>query len=231
MSVNMNEKNTPPAIFTATAGANELKPNIEQYKKRITSGSDNQNLSELFDVCEKECRKVCTPKACYMIIETSIEKDVTAFGDILCVESGGLARALDGCKRTVIFGATVGLGLDRLIAKYSVTSPAKAWLCQGIGALLIEAWCDLLCARISAGEGLYSKPRYSPGYGDLPIEIQNEVSRLLCLPKRCGITLTDKFIMLPTKSVTAFMGLSETPFCPVSKCSMCNRKECEYRND
>lgn len=217
-----------PVLRIMTAQPGEIAPDLELFKKRIAA--DDTELCRLIDRCGVECLKACAPKACYIISDITVIKEETEFGGLLRVKSRGLAKVLDGCGRAVLFGATVGLAIDRIIAKYSAISPARAWICQRIGALYIEAWCDSLCEDIAHNEGLYAKPRFSPGYGDLSIEVQSEISQLLVLPKHCGITLTDNYMMLPTKSVTAFMGLSEAPYCPVNKCSMCNRTECEFRN-
>ena len=211
-----------------TAQPGKIAPDLELFKKRIAAG--NAELCRLIDSCNAECLKACVPKACYIISDIAVGEEETEFDSLFCAKSKGLAKALDNCGQAVIFGATVGLGIDRIIKKYSEISPARAWICQRIGAEYIEAWCDSLCADIAHNEGMYAKPRFSPGYGDLPIEIQSEISRILDLPKHCGISLTDNYMMLPAKSVTAFMGLSKTPFCPASKCSMCNRTECEFRN-
>ena len=99
---------------------------------------------------------------------------------------------------------------DRLIARYGITAPAKAVLLQALGSERIEAFCDELCRDISKLEGKVGntiRPRYSPGYGDLPLEIQREVFSALDCTKNIGISLSDSLFMTPTKSVTAIIGI------------------------
>ena len=114
--------------------------------------------------------------------------------------SEGLKKHLEGCREAVIFAATVGIGIDRLIARYSSISPTKALLFQAIGAERIEALCDEFNAELGGG-------RFSPGYGDLPLEFQKEIFKILDCPKRIGLTLNESMLMSPSKSVTAIIGV------------------------
>ena len=125
-------------------------------------------------------------------------------------DSASLRRHLAGCDRAVLFAATVGLEMDRLIARFSAVSPARALMLQAVGTERIEALCDLFCVDISrrlARDGLHSRPRFSPGYGDLPIEMQRDIFRVLDCPANIGLTLNESLLMSPSKSVTAIIGV------------------------
>ena len=58
-------------------------------------------------------------------------------------------------------------------------------------------------------QGFFLTTRYSPGYGDLPIGIQRNFIRLLDTVRRIGLNVSDSGIMIPRKSVTAIIGISE----------------------
>lgn len=125
--------------------------------------------------------------------------------------SEALQRNLAGCESAVVFAATVGVELDRQIARASATSPAKALLLGAIGAERVEALCDAFEAELSAqktevGEAL--RPRFSPGYGDLPLEVQRAIFAMLDCPRKIGVTLTECLLMSPSKSVTAIIGVT-----------------------
>ena len=51
--------------------------------------------------------------------------------------------------------------------------------------------------------------RYSPGYGDLPLETQTAVFKALDCERTIGVTLTESLLMRPSKSVTAVIGMKE----------------------
>ena len=73
--------------------------------------------------------------------------------------------------------------------------------------------------------------RFSPGYGDLPIEIQGEFLQVLDAPKRIGLYATANNILTPRKSVTAVIGLSENKISKGRRgCVICSMKDaCPYR--
>ena len=119
------------------------------------------------------------------------------------VRSCDLARNLSGCGRVIVFAATIGPGIDRLIKKYTNLDPVKALFMQAIGAERAETMCNLFCQTFP--EKL--RPRFSPGFGDLALSVQPEVLRLTNATKNLAITLDAGFLMSPTKSVTAFAGV------------------------
>ena len=148
------------------------------------------------------------------------------------VTSRKLAERLAGCERAVVFAATVGLEIDRLIAKHSRRSPAHALCLQAIGTERTEALCDLLCEGLEeqfCAEGKRTRMRFSPGYGDLPLAMQRDIFRLLDCPRRIGLTLADSLLMTPTKSVTAVIGLGASARTCGNKCMFCTKENCIYR--
>ncbi len=145
-------------------------------------------------------------KVCYRALPCRVEGDLCHLGP-LQLRSQDLATNLRGCEQVLLFAATVGVGIDRLIAKYGRLSPAKALMLQAIGAQQIEALCDLFCKDLAQELQVTLKPRFSPGYGDLPLSAQRDILALLDCGKRIGLTLNDSLLLSPTKSVTAFAGI------------------------
>ena len=78
--------------------------------------------------------------------------------------------------------------------------------------------------------GIFVTPRFSPGYGDLNINVQRDIFTHLDLSRKIGVTLNESLIISPSKSVTAIIGLSDTN-CGYyqNKCKGCNMKECTFR--
>ncbi|MBR3893597.1 MAG: Vitamin B12 dependent methionine synthase activation subunit [Clostridia bacterium] len=159
-----------------------------------------------------EAESVFSARACWC--EVTVERrDCEVDLGFTRVASRSLAAHLAGCDRAVVFAATVGLEIDRLIAKYSRLSPARALCLQAIGTERIETLCDLLCAswkEAYCAEGKRTRTRFSPGYGDLPLAMQSDIFRLLDAPKRIGLSLNDSLLMSPTKSVTAIVGIERS---------------------
>lgn len=170
---------------------------------RYWCGNARAEVPEL-DAALAEARDVCAFSAVYEVFPLRVRGEGVTLGEWeIC--SRGLAKNLAGCDRAVLFAATAGIGLDRLIRRESAISPSRALLYQAIGAERVESLCDALCADLQKEFGL-TRPRFSPGYGDLPLECQREIFRLLS-PEKIGLTLSEGCTMSPSKSVTAFVGL------------------------
>ena len=166
-------------------------------------------VTELMKSCLTEAAEVLTPRVCWRELSVAIERDSCDFG-LFALSSHQLAGNLDGCSRVILFAATVGIGIDRLIAKYSHIAPSRALMMQAIGAERIEAPCDAFCADMEKELGTSLRPRFSPGYGDLPLECQKDIIALLDTPRKIGLSLHDSLLMSPTKSVTAFAGITNS---------------------
>ena len=123
--------------------------------------------------------------------------------------TGSIAKHLEGCHAVYLVCGTIGAAFDAFQRKESVASGANALIAQAIGAAMIEEWMDETCAEIcrelEPGESLIS--RYSPGYGDFPLSAQRTLLALLDAPRTVGVSLTDTLLMVPSKSVSAIIGV------------------------
>ena len=125
-------------------------------------------------------------------------------------DSRDLRDHLEGCGEIVLFACTAGAETDRRIARAKLASPARGLLMHAIGAQQVEGACDRLCGRLAEQfPDRRLTDRYSPGYGDLPLEMQRDVMEALDCGRTIGITLTDSLLMTPSKSVTAIIGMKE----------------------
>ncbi len=147
-------------------------------------------------------------KAVYCVLDLRITGDICDFG-ALTVRSRDLAAHLAGCKRAVLFAATAGAMIDREIQKQTRLSPSRAYEAQLEGTRVIERFCDALCEGFAKEQKSTLRTRFSPGYGDLSLEVQREVFRVLEPSKHIGLCLGDSCVMTPSKSVTAFVGVEE----------------------
>ena len=157
--------------------------------------------------------------------------------DSLTFRSVSLAEHLKGCDRAVLFAATLGSGVDTLIRRCSAVSMSRAVILQGAAAALTELYCDAECESLEgayAQAGYYLRPRFSPGYGDFPLECQQTVIELLGAHKYAGIAVSSGGQMTPMKSVTAVIGLSRERgsaegSCASGKCAGCPNTSCPFR--
>ena len=123
-------------------------------------------------------------------------------------DSRDLKKHLEGCGEILLFACTAGAETDRRIARAKLLGPARGLLMHAIGAQQVEGGCDRLCARLAQQfPDRQLTDRFSPGYGDLSLEMQRDVMAALDCGRTVGITLTDSLLMTPSKSVTAIIGM------------------------
>ena len=100
------------------------------------------------------------------------------------------------------------------------------------GSALVEAGCDAAEKEIAGRmPGLYLTDRFSPGYGDLPLTVQQSLCGALDVTRRLGVSLTDTCLMNPQKTVTAIIGLADRPqMARIRGCAYCMmNKTCALR--
>jgi len=189
-------------------------------------------LEPLLEEVLREMPPQLNGKVCWLELPIARNGDFLDLG-FTQTESSSLARNLEGCDRIVVFGATIGLAPDRLIARYGHISPAKALMFQAAGTERIEALCDVFCDKLcreAAARGFSLRPRFSPGYGDLPLALQKDIFRLLDCSRMIGLSLNESLLMSPSKSVTAIVGLGPgIPEVHHQDCRQCQKTDCIYR--
>lgn len=168
----------------------------------------------------EECLRIAADafdfRLCYTTLPVTVTEDTVDIG-IAQLPSRSLARHLTGCREAVVMAATVGLSIDRLIARHGRLAPATGLCLQALGTERIEALCDSFCDRLAdelRPDGCTLTSRFSPGYGDLPLETQAVIFDLLDCPRRIGLTLTGGGLMSPSKSVTAIVGIQRKDITP-----------------
>ena len=215
-----------------------IKPNMEP----------DAATEQLAEECIRELMEKCRPRAYARWFplracsapgaEEAADPGETADSPLLdfsCfqVRSRSLLRNLQGCSEVILFAATIGEGADLLARKYGRINVAKAVVMQAAAAAMIEAFCDEENEKLraeAAEKGLYLRPRFSPGYGDFSLNHQRDFARVLEMQKTVGITLTESLLMLPSKSVTAVIGVSKQDArCVLSGCESCRNAGCTFR--
>lgn len=211
----------------------EPPKNIREIMRYIGEREVNSQTESLIEECLTEMKGKLSYRVCYREFPISVSVDGVDLSFVK-TDSKRLAKNLDGCESAVIFGATVGIGVDRLISKYSRISPVKALIFQGIGAERIESLCDAFCDKLSVLKGeenRFLRPRFSPGYGDLALTVQKDIFKVLDCERKIGLTLNESLLMSPSKSVTAIVGVAEKlQKCKTNKCDTCDiSQDCQFR--
>ena len=190
------------------------------------------NIEELIGECKRELEQAASPRVTWREYPLTIRNHVI---DMTCLQtqSKSLERNLKDCEQVLLFAATLGSQVDVLLHRYGMIQMSKAVVMQAASVAMLETFCDEKNQQLKEEyekQGWYLRPRFSPGYGDFPLECQRKIAPALELGKRIGVTLTDSLLMAPSKSITAVIGLSRLPRnCTVQGCEACAKRDCAYR--
>ena len=183
-------------------------PKISEKEILRYAKTNTQDLAalELARNCFSELENKLKYMVCYQILNVKIQDNICDFG-LFSIKSADLAKSLQNCSKVIVFAATVGVEIDRLINRYTRISPSRSLMLSAIGTERIEALCDEFCVDMIKQLGKPLAPRFSSGYGDLPIETQKDIFEILNCNKNLGISLNESLLISPSKSVTAFAGI------------------------
>ena len=184
-----------------------------------------ERMTFLLDECESEIIATATPKYLYKTV---------SLGESGLLVGESITRHMQNCENAVVICATLGAGVDKLIRTAQVTDMAKTVVLDAMASAAIEQVCNKLDGVIAEqNEGKFLTWRFSPGYGDYPIDLQKDFLTILDAPRKIGLCTNDNSILTPTKSVTAIMGVSDTPLEQKRRgCASCNMaKICKFRKN
>ncbi len=177
---------------------------------RMGNAEPGAELTARFAAIEDEMLAAIRPAAYWQLVRVADGGGETYRVGDLELRSESLRRTLAGCRHAFLFVATLGAGADEVLRKKSILSGADAMIVQAIATALIETYCaqcerEMAQEPAAAGERL--RLRFSPGYGDLPLEVQRPLLAALDSSRRAGVVLTDSLLMVPSKSVSAIIGV------------------------
>ncbi|GAX47226.1 methionine synthase [Pseudolactococcus reticulitermitis] len=128
----------------------------------------------------------------------------------LVFQSKQLYSHLKHAKQIVLLAATLGIEVERQVRLYELSEMTKALVLDAACVDYIEKICDLAEVDIDAQfKDKVLNRRFSPGYGDLSLDVQPQFLKTLEADRQLGLTLTETNLMVPRKSVTAILGLFE----------------------
>lgn len=168
------------------------------------------------------CLEVARPAGCVRVFDvagtgqTSDGRfEMRLSGTALTLVGESMREHMRGAVAVGVLAVTLGLGVDRELRRYAAMGESlDGAVFDAAATALVERAADAAEASIvrSATEcGLYTNFRFSPGYGDMPMETQPVLLATLDAQRRLGITLTKTLLMTPTKSVTAVVGMFAEP--------------------
>ena len=198
----------------------------------------DETLNDLIDVCRREVRSLSDTKYLYEYFNIEhIKEGVKIQNSDIIFTGNDIKEHLKSCNSIAIMAVTAGGNIEKYIKLTEKTNLTKAIVMDACATTLVEEVCDEIEEVINMyarDKKLNITGRYSPGYGDLPLDAQRDVINLVNCSKRIGINLSDHNILFPRKSVTAIVGvgnINQKKHDEV-KCIKCNKYDsCTFRRE
>lgn len=196
------------------------------------SGADEALRTRMQAVAEDVQRRF-QPRYTYRISALEQRDDGVWLKDVQLLLPGKSAKKmLTQCHHAALMVCTLGLTFDSWMREIQARDMAYAVLADACGSALVEAGCDRAEKEIAARfPGAFRTDRFSPGYGDLPLEVQQQISEITNCTRILGVHVTRSLLMNPQKSVTAVIGLADqAQKARIRGCRYCAMKDtCLFR--
>ncbi len=178
-------------------------------KKNLDDPAENRLEKELKNIIGVAYGLI-SGKACYCTFQI---KDISENKVILdksktLINSKKIAGILKDCEYCSLFVSTIGPQLEGRVAEMETDNPSGAFYLEHVGNWMAEYMAEAVNQKISqviTKAGFIPKKRYSAGYGDWPVESQKEILELTGA-RRIGVSISESYLMIPRKSVSALIG-------------------------
>lgn len=180
----------------------------------------------------KDCIKF---KSIYELFDIEIvEQGIKLKNYDYILKGNDIKKHLKDSSLCAIMAVTLGIEVDNKIRYYEKVNMTKALIMDACATTAIEELCDEVENTIKKDAEAMHKTitwRFSPGYGDLSLEYQDYILRLLECNKKLGLSVNENHILIPRKSVTAIIGFQDNAAKKVqNNCDVCiNSNNCNFR--
>ena len=171
-------------------------------------------------------RKVSRPKYSYKVFD----KDDLTLKDILLGQD--INDMVKDSFKVILLAVTLGQEIEMEVRRLSFTDLSLSVVTDAAASAAVEALADSVAETLQKDfDGYYFTDMFSPGYGDLPIGIQDKFLTMINAKKELGLTTTREGIMVPRKSISALMGVSQNKQAHRHRgCESCRLfMDCEFR--
>ena len=197
----------------------------------------DEKLDELINLTIEESKTLIAPRFITSRCKVSlVENGVKLLGTSVILTGNDIKEHLKDSKECVLMGVTIGGNIEKRINLYGKTNLTKSLILDSCATTAVEEICDKVEDYIKSeviGNGEFITFRYSPGYGDLSLDVQKDIINILKSEKTIGLTVSTHNLLMPRKSVTAIIGLiPKNKEVKKKGCEVCkNYENCSFRKE
>jgi hypothetical protein len=217
----------------------ELEINKEEVLRYLGHKDQeiDENLLNTIEECREEIKKIIRPRVVYTYRNIKpVDEGVEVITTSLILKGNDIREHLKNSTECVLMAVTLGNEIERKTRLYEKTNLTKALILDACATTAVEEVCDIVENDVrekAVSNGMNITFRYSPGYGDLPLDVQNSFLRALDAGKKIGLTVSENNLLFPRKSVTAIIGIVNNGIEKKKKsCKECsNYENCSFRRE
>lgn len=209
-----------------------MQPDISEALRYLGIRSDPDGaITARMTALSAELVSRITPQKMWRVVSVAHQDGQPVLDGTLVLPGKSAARLLEDCRQCALLVCTLGIAFDAWVRQTQARDMTRAVMLDALGSAYVEAACDETEREIAARfPNMYLTDRFSPGYGDLPLDVQPQLLAAASA-HRIGVTLTSSRLMLPQKSVSALIGLAAVPQqARIRGCAHCAmRQTCSLR--
>lgn len=183
-----------------------------------------QNILDDIDAALDTIYRCADFREVHRRVPVKIEEDALWLDESVRLPYKSLRLLFKNCSHIYVVACTLGLSISRLIKKEMAINPAHGVMLDACASMVADAYAGYIQETLG-----FTTSRFSPGYGDVPLETQRIFAQLLQIEKKIGVHLTEGNLMIPEKSIIYLTGeLCEKEDHIGLSCKDCER-DCIYR--
>lgn len=196
-----------------------------------------EDIKRLIKECREEVKKEIAPKYIYELFNIKVKDiGVVVEGTNMILKGEAIKKHLSKSNKVALLVVTLGNNIERLTRLYEKSNLTKGLIIDACATTAVEEVCDYaegLVKDIANKEDKKINFRFSPGYGDLPLDIQREFITVMNANRRIGVMVSDHDLLFPRKSVTAIIGfVNKEEKTKKKSCNECSHyKQCRFRRE
>ncbi len=186
-----------------TAGripAREITLDCGELKRRL--GDDYTETLEKYKSAQEEILSAITVRYAIGDARLTVSGDTAVIGDVR-IKSQAIVRHLSRYEICAVVALTLGVDADRLIKRYEAKGETLGFVADALLSVIADSACLKICGESFPFE--HSAP-FAPGYADTDTKHLPSLLKIADQKGALGITFTDSYLMIPTKSIVVIVG-------------------------
>ena len=199
------------------------KQNIYHYL--MIQGDVDKKTDMFIDECINEVKKHALFKCIHA--EVHLSHTPLKIDELdLMLESEDLKQHLGECREAILIACTLGSEVDRKLKYYQLYDMGKAVIFDAVCNAYIEECTDAYEENLNLKKRTF---RLCPGYGDIPLKYNQDISKYLNIEKHLRVTINEGGLFVPLKTMVGIIGLGVDS---KKTCLTCvNMNTCQLRNE